>query len=337
MTTLAQPISYGPSSAANPAEGRRFGGAFGVSVILHGLLLGLLIGLTITLHDKVEETHPVFELVAGEGKDYMATEAPAGSEAGTAAQGELFKAPDVPVAKAPPALDPEPDVAPTPPTLPTPPIPVPPVSPPSAPPTAQAVPAIPKTPNLARDFKRTVDRAKKKAEAESQKRIEAAERAAKAAALENKRTSLADFKKEHPAKTGATATTAATNPGKRIDVGTLKKGVTGATGADSTGAGGPAMQRAIQDAQDSYFAMLIQQLKSNHVKPEGLSDLLSADVSFRITADGEISQIRITRSSGNQAFDQSVLSSFARTGSIGPRPDKKSDVSTLTFRMKEVE
>jgi colicin import membrane protein len=326
MSTLVNPISYGPSSAADPNEGKRYGGAFWVSATLHGLLLGLLIGLTISLRDEIEETPQIFELVAGEGMDYMATEAPAGSEIGTAATGELFTAPDVPVAPQPPAPEAvaEPYVPPTP-VAPVPPAPV-----------APAVPEVPKTPNLANDFKRTVDRAKKKSEAASQKRIEAAERAAKAAALESKRMSVEDFRRQNAARSGATASATAANPGKRIDVGSIKKGVTGGTGAGSTGAGGAAMQRALLDAQDSYFAMLIQQLKSNHVKPDGLSDLLSADVSFRISADGTISQVTITRSSGNPDFDQSVRAAFARTGSIGPRPDKKSDSSSLTFRMKEV-
>ena len=335
MSTIAKPISYGPSSAADPNAGRSYGGAFWVSAILHGLLLVLILGLTFTLREKIEETPPVFELVAGEGKDYMATEAPAGSEAGTAATGELFKAPDVPVPKLPPAPDPEPPAASEPYVPPTPVAPVTPVT--AVARVAPTVPAQPKAPNLAKDFKRTVDRAKKKDEVASQKRIEAAERAAKEAALKSKRMSLEDFRRENAAKSGGGTPAAATaNPGKRIDVGSIKKGVTGGTGAGSTGAGGAALLRAQQDAQDSYFAMLIQQLKQNHEKPEGLSDLLSADVSFRIGADGTISQVVITRSSGNPDFDRSVLAAFARTGSIGPRPDKKGDTSRLTFRMKEL-
>jgi colicin import membrane protein len=330
MSTLVKPISYGPSSAADPNEGKRYSGAFWVSTTLHAVFFGLLIGLTITLREKVEDSPQVFELVRGEGNDYMATEAPAGSEIGTAAVGELFTAPDVPVAKLPPAPEPAPEEPYVPPTPVTP---VTPVAPPTPP--TKAVPDIPKTPNLAKDFKKTVDRAKKKAEEASKRRIEAAERAAKAAALESKRMSLEDFRRENAAKSGG-GSTASANPGKRIDVGSIKKGVTGGTGAGTTGAGGTAMQRALQDAQDSYFAMLIQQLKSNHVKPDGLSDLLSADVSFHISAGGVISQVTITRSSGNPEFDKSVLAAFARTGSIGPRPDKKSDSSKLTFRMKEL-
>lgn len=329
MSTLVKPFSYGPTSAADPNEGKRYGGAFWVSAASHGLLLGLLIGLTISLRDKIEEAPQVFELVAGEGNDYMATEAPAGSEIGTATTGELFTTPDVPVAKLPPAPE-----APDDPYVPPTPVAPVPVTPPA--PVSPTVPDIPKTPNLAKDFKRTMDSAKKKAEAASKKRIETAERAAKAAALESKRMSVDDFRRQNAASSAATSGAASASPGKRIDVGSIKKGVTGATGAGSTGAGGAAMQRAIQDAQDSYFAMLIQQLKSNHVKPEGLSDLLSADVSFRISADGTISQVTITRSSGNPEFDQSVRAAFARTGSIGPRPDKKSDASSLTFRMREV-
>ena len=333
MNTVAKPISYGPSSAADPNEGRRFGGAFWVSATLHGLLLGLLIGLTITLRDKLEDAPQVFELVAGVGNDYNATEAAGGGTLAETVSAELFQAPTVPVAKLPPTADPvEESYVPPVPVVPVPPAPVEP-----APPVKSTAPVVPKTPNLARDFQRTVDRAKKKAEAASQKRIEAAERAAKAAALESKRMSLEDFRRQNSAKSGSSTSTATANPGKRINLNSLStKGPGGPGTSQAAGAGGPAMQRAIQDAQDSYFAMLIQQLKSNHVKPEGLSDLLSADVSFHIASNGMISRVTITRSSGNSEFDQSVLAAFSRTGSIGPRPDKKSDSSTLTFRMKDM-
>lgn len=337
MSTLVKPISYGPSSAANPNEGRRYGGAFWVSVTVHGALIGVMLLLAVVVHEKLEEPRDFFEMVGGDGNNYMATEAPGGGEVGEVTSADLFQAPKVPVAKIPPAVEPEPAAEE--------PTPVAPVPPPrevvtAVAPVAPKAPEVPKAPNLAQDFKRKVAQQKKKDEAASKKRLEAEARAAKEAALKDKRMTHADFVKENAAKAGAGAksTSTAANPGKRINVNSLSANGPGGPGTgNAPGAGGPALARAQQDALDSYFAMLIQMLKRNHEKPEGLSDLLSADVSFRIGADGTISQVTITRSSGNPDFDRSVLAAFARTGTIGPRPDKKSDTSRLTFRMKEVD
>jgi colicin import membrane protein len=76
------------------------------------------------------------------------------------------------------------------------------------------------------------------------------------------------------------------------------------------------------------------QLRERHEKPGGLSDLLNAEVSFTVAANGAISGVRIVRSSGNAEFDQSVLEAFGRVR-MPARPDGKSDVKTLTFRIKE--
>lgn len=91
---------------------------------------------------------------------------------------------------------------------------------------------------------------------------------------------------------------------------------------------------AVGGEMDRYFAGLVRQLGQGHVKPAGLSDLLNAEVSFTVAADGRISELRIVRSSGNADFDRSVREAFARVTLAG-RPDGKTDVRTLTFRMQE--
>ncbi len=88
------------------------------------------------------------------------------------------------------------------------------------------------------------------------------------------------------------------------------------------------------DEMARYFAGLLRQLGERHVKPDGLSDLLNAGVSFTVAADGSISDLRIVRSSGNAEFDRSVREAFARVKLPG-RPDGKTDGRTLTFRMQE--
>jgi colicin import membrane protein len=86
---------------------------------------------------------------------------------------------------------------------------------------------------------------------------------------------------------------------------------------------------------ERYFSLLKARLKENHEKPSGLSDALMARVEFYVGADGSISRVRISKSSGSEEFDRSVREAFARTKSIGSRPDKKGETVELEFRMRE--
>jgi colicin import membrane protein len=102
----------------------------------------------------------------------------------------------------------------------------------------------------------------------------------------------------------------------------------------------PTMPRAQTSAAeasalDGYFSSLIVRLREAHQAPDALSDQLSAEVRFTMAANGEISGVRIVRSSGNPAFDQSVLEAFARVR-MPPRPDGKTDEVRLTFRVREL-
>jgi TonB family protein len=95
-----------------------------------------------------------------------------------------------------------------------------------------------------------------------------------------------------------------------------------------------ATSAAEASALEGYFSTLVVRLREAHLLPAGLSDLLSAEVRFTLTAGGEISGVRITRSSGNAEFDRSVLEAFARVR-MPPRPDRKTDEVRLTFRIRE--
>ncbi len=329
MTTLAAPLPPGPSSAADPTAGRSYGGAFRVSALLHLLVLGLALLLTVALRDKTEERPAVFELVAGEGDDFLALDAPSGSEAGRATEGEIaFTSPDPVPVWTPPAAAPEPPA-------PTPVAPVEAVAPPVPVKPVPVAPAPP-VPNFTKAIKQTIRAEEKKADREIQKQRVAEQKAAAEAA---KRTSYEQFQKQNAAKSSGAKSTAANagaaaSPGKRIDVNGLKRGVSGATGAGSAGAGGTALSRAEANAMDAYFALLMQRLRENHQKPAGLSDLLTAQVAFTMAADGAISGVRIVASSGNAAFDQSVLEAFTRV-KMPARPDKKTEGYRITFRIKE--
>jgi colicin import membrane protein len=197
----------------------------------------------------------------------------------------------------------------------------------------------PPVPNFTRSIKRTIQKEKAKTDKEIKKQREADARAAKERELADKRLSYAEYQKslgnkQSPAQKSA-AGGGASAPGPRIDASGIKKGVTGGTGAGSKGAGGTALSAAEGAAMERYESMLIQRLKEAHEKPGGLSDLLTADVRFTMAANGSFSSVRIVRSSGNADFDQSVIEAFARVR-MPARPDGKTEVIELTFRMKEL-
>lgn len=329
MNARVRLLHHGPTSASDPTEHRRFGGALSASAGIHVFLIGLLLFATYVVFPKKEETPVVFELVAGEGEDFSATEAPAGDEGGRAATGEIAMPRLTPV----PVWTPPAPVAPPTPPPPTPVAPVPPtpVTPVSSVPT-------PPTPNFARQLKATIRQEQRKVECELKQKREAEAREAKAAEQAAKRVSYEEFAKANAGKsnpsqrTTTTATSAKTGP--RLDPDAIKRGVAGATGAGAAGAGGKELTAAERERMKAYFAMLIQRLRDAHVKPDGLSDLLSADVSFTVTAGGAVAGARITRSSGNADFDRSVLDAFSRVR-MPARPDGKTDAQELTFRIRE--
>jgi TonB family protein len=57
-------------------------------------------------------------------------------------------------------------------------------------------------------------------------------------------------------------------------------------------------------------------------------------VTFTLAANGAVSEVRVLRSSGSKEFDQSVIDAFGRL-KMPARPDGKTDVLRLTFRMVE--
>jgi colicin import membrane protein len=113
----------------------------------------------------------------------------------------------------------------------------------------------------------------------------------------------------------------------------IPDGVAGGSSRSHGGGGGQALTAAQHSAYEAYTSRLVAALRQNHQKPPGLPDLLSADVECLIGADGTISKVRVERSSGNAAFDQSCIEAFIRLGSIGPTPDGKSGTWNIKFHM----
>jgi TonB family protein len=95
------------------------------------------------------------------------------------------------------------------------------------------------------------------------------------------------------------------------------------------------MSAAQATALDAYIARLITALRMAHVKPDGLSELLKAKVSFFVAQDGTLSAVRVITSSGDSEFDRSVLDAFKAVRSIGTVPGGKAYTWELTFRMTE--
>jgi colicin import membrane protein len=289
----------------------RYPGAFLLSIVLHGLFAAALLYTAYALKDETIKPTKIFELVAGEGDNYAATEAPAlGVEGGV-----RFNPLPLPSAPTPPALEP---VAPAPPE----PSPVQAVAPPKTEPkpTPKVTPkADTKVPDFTRNINRVENRLAAKQKAQRDKEAKAAELAAR------KAEQLAQQ------KAGAGQSKIA-----KIDAEGIAKGVIGGSTANKTGgAGGTALSRDEQDILGSYMALLKQHLSQAHEKPPGLSDNLSAQAECYVAANGVISKARITRSSGNSEFDQSVLAAFSNVRTIGPRPDGEGGLFTFKFRMKD--
>lgn len=295
--------------------------AFMLSLTLHAAVVAVLLFLSYAASPGNKEKPQVFELVAGAGDNYMATEAPAlGSPSGVKL--------DLP---APPAPQPQVEPAPEPPA-PQPAVPEPsPITP--APIEKKTLPvkkADAPEPTEAPNFKKQITKQIIRAESQAKRDIK------REREKEAKITKEA-FDKANKAK-AKQAANAKGSPAKvaKIDAEGIAAGVIGGSTKNKIGgAGGKALVAEDGRPMERYFSLLKLRLKENHEKPSGLSDTLVARVEFFVAADGSISRVRISRSSGSAEFDRSVLEAFSRTRTIGARPDKKGETVELEFKMRE--
>lgn len=313
--------------------------AFFASAALHALLLGVIAWFAYQAHNQSDKDPvKVFELVAGEGDNFAATEAPALGVPGG------VKLPEIPMPPSPEPAPAEPEPAPSSPIVEavappveTPPVPVTPPKTPAK--TTKPDPLAYKPVNMAK----MVDRIADKRAANIEKKIKADKaaadaRAAKEAAANAKRMTKADFDRMNKGKgtTPSQKTGGGSTAVKRIDSEGIAGGVAGGSTANKTGgAGGKALTREDIELSEAYISLLIQRLKEAHKKPEGLSDLLRATVKFRLTASGSVVNVTIVSSSRNSEFDQSVLAAFNRITLPRPPANLKTSDYELTFKMKE--
>lgn len=283
--------------------------SYTTSVIIHVAVLGFMFGLSWYANRQERKPTEVFEVVAGAGDNWSATVAPA---AGTSEGAEPLKVPDIPK-QTPLKLAPLPEeteaVEPAP---------------------TKPAPSVldEKKTTFAQDVKRLSEkRYNRKIAAYKQEKKKEEERKKKE---EAKRISKAEFDKKNTAKPSTKGAEL-----KKIDAKGIVGGVAGGS-TDNTkgGANGTALKTEAR-LMDQYFAFLRQRLKAAHIPPPGAGDELSTIIEFYCPADGVLSRIKVSGSSGDAEFDLSVVEAFKRVKGIGARPDGKAEVLTLEFKAKE--
>ena len=147
--------------------------------------------------------------------------------------------------------------------------------------------------------------------------------------------SYKDFLKKNPIPKQSAVSQVREARVPRVDTKGIVGGKQGGSTSSKGGQGGNRMTREEADQLSTYISFLLQELKKAHEPPPGVSDRLECKVTFDITASGAILNARITRSSGNRDFDESVLEAFRRMKSIGPTPNRRPDTWTVNFRMRD--
>lgn len=295
--------------------------AFLLSAALHALVAGLILLFTFGM-TRDAEAPKIIELVAGEGDNYAATEAPAlGVPGGVKV--------DIPKAPEPAPAPPEP-VAP-----------VTPVAPPIAPaPTPKAAPApTPPKPADPNSIVKDMRWAQIKAESKAKMQL-AKEKAAEKKRLdeEKKKMTKAQFDAANKAKAAAANTKSSPAKVAKIDAEGIAKGVVGGSTKNKVGgAGGKALTAdATATLLEQYFALLKQRVRAELTGLAGMDDRLAVDVLVRISAAGVLSNPRVQKSSGNEEFDNAVLAALRRVR-MPVHPENKSEELELTFRTRDIE
>lgn len=271
-----------------------------ISLTLHAFVAALIFLGTFVISRQVKETPVIFELVAGPATAPDELEAPALGN--TTVKLEVPKVELVPTMPEP---EPEPETAPTPPT--------------PAPKEVAPPPPTEKTRPKAND--------RPKPDTSMTKELK-----------KSQRMSYSEYMRKHPTPKQTAKATSTRKSGNvpRVDATGIAEGVKGGSINNTRGGGGgKALSREQQNQMNTYISLLIQELKRAHEPPPGVSDRLEARVTFDITASGAILNPRISKSSGDKAFDDSVLEAFLRMRSIGPTPNRRSDTWTVTFRMRD--
>ena len=297
--------------------------AFMLSAMLHGVVVALALLLNYAASRNHDEPPKVFELVAGEGEDFMAREAPALGNPGGAIKVAVTPQPviDLPRPQPPAPVQ----------TAPVEPAPVP-VQPAPQPKQKTApVKTPPPPPTLDKSLKQTIRDAKRNATRQIEKEQKAEEKKRKEAEARLTKEQY-DREKQNKAKQVASAPKNASF--KKIDVDGIAGGVAGGSSASKAGARGTALKSDNDDVLGAYRKFFMDELRRQFEPPPGLSDSLKVEIEVVNNADGSLARARVSKTSGVKEFDDAVLDAIRRV-KLPARPDKKSETLGFTFTMRE--
>lgn len=300
------------------------GKGFLLSATLHGSIAAAML-LALIINPSSSDEAKVFELVAGEGDNFMAHEAPAlGTPGGVKV--DVPKAPEPRPTPPPEPVAPEPAVAPAPkPPTPTP---------------APEKPVDAPTPNFKKQLVREVIRAESKAKMQikrerdaEKKRLEAEK---KKQEEDKKRMTKEEYDRAHPSK-GATQVVKNTPPKvKGVDAEGIAKGVVGGSTKNKTGgAGGKALTNDNDDVLAGYYRLFKEELRRRFEPPPGLAESLKTTVEVRSNPDGTFTSARIVKPSGSKVFDDAVLEAIRRVR-LPSRPDRKAETLEFDFTLRDM-
>ena len=78
-------------------------------------------------------------------------------------------------------------------------------------------------------------------------------------------------------------------------------------------------ERELNPLRDAYSNAISQKISHNWLKPQGISDDLKCEARVTQTPDGNVTSAKITRSSGNAVFDESVIKAIYKAAPL-PQP-----------------
>ena len=86
----------------------------------------------------------------------------------------------------------------------------------------------------------------------------------------------------------------------------------------------------------NYSSRLRSHIDAAWIKPAQLAGVnLVAEVVFNVSPSGQITHVRLRRSSGNTDFDQSILAALRRATSAGRTPTGHTHEFSFPFRMRD--
>ncbi len=144
-----------------------------------------------------------------------------------------------------------------------------------------------------------------------------------------------EFFKQNPQKTKPTVT--APKPSKPVNLKPVEVGSNISVNATSfsnvkTNQSSSAVRQAQMDAFQAYLRYINAQAKAKWRLPSSCQGIdFVATIEFKISKSGMVSNVVITKSSGNKDFDNSVIAVFSSLVLSGT-PDNESHVISLNFR-----